>query len=586
MYYISRKIGVISLWALFAVSMTYAQDEAPQAVPDAAAPGEAGEVVEQEVSRPRPAQPKFNIWQYEVRGASSIPAVEIQKTLYPFLGPGKSLNIVEEAAAALIELFDSNGYAAAVDIPPQDVVNGVVILQVTEGRISRLNVTGSRYFLPSDIKKEIPSAAKGNVLDTKALQEDLSELNERSSYLSVTPALSPGKRPGDLNVDLKVYDRVPATASLTLNDHYSAYTTKLRLSGSLSYQNLWQKLHSVSLWAQTNPEETDESKVFSLGYGLPLGWNNRLSFNYVKSESETDTPTTVATNGFFINGNADIFSASYMIRPDFTKRGFFTLRADYKEVEEDVTSFDESTGEPVTIQTPIEYYLLSGDFSHYHYNDAWSGSVNFGFRSSIRSLNDADEFGDKRLNARASFFILTTRLEERYALPGDFGVRGRFEGQYSDQPLISNEQFRIGGSTSVRGYLESQELGDYGYIAALEFETPKLFGDSEHQLRAHLFYDYGRAATKPSDNTVFLLPSGEPSPGSLTDSYKLASYGAGLRYSFGREIDASVEWAHPLRDSCESLTQDEIDSGVQRCSKEPDVETGEERVTFNFSVRY
>ncbi len=541
-------------------------------------------------------QPRFNIWQYEVRGATVLPVGEIQKTLYSYLGPGLSLSTVEEAANALVALYDSKGYAAAVDIPPQDVVNGVVVLEVSEGTVSRVNVSGARYFLPSKIRDSVPSVKEGGKLQAGALQKDIARLNRRSPDLRVTPALSPGKRPGELEVDLRVYDELPVSGSLTLNDHYSAYTSKLRLSGSVSFDNLWQSLHSLTLWGLTNPEETDESKVYSLTYGLPVGERNRLSLNYIRSDSSTDTviptantPGTGPASGPAVAaGDATLASLNYLIRPVFSDNTQFRLGFNYKDVEEDIIPDDASDAfqDTDTTRTPIEYFTLTGGIDHSYSGDSHRGSLGAGFTASFRELNNAEEFADKRENARRSFFILNGYFSHRWSLPADFAVQAGFSGQYTEQPLISNEQWRAGGSTSVRGYLESQELGDYGFDSTLQLETPSVLSGTDHSLLFHAFYDYGYAATKPVDRTVFLNPDGTPDPGSQTESARLASYGIGFQYQFRRLINASLDWATAARDSCATLSESEEMQGVRLCSKEGDVEDGDTRVTFNITSQF
>lgn len=57
-------------------------------------------------------------------------------------------------------------------------------------------------------------------------------------------------------------------------------------------------------------------------------------------------------------------------------------------------------------------------------------------------------------------------------------VPGRFVGQVASAPLMVPEQFALGGPDSVRGYQQSEFLGDYGYALASEF------GES----RAHTFH--------------------------------------------------------------------------------------------------
>ena len=64
----------------------------------------------------------FDIREYRVRGNTRLPVSDVEKTVYPFLGPGKTIDDVEAARKALETLYQERGFAACnVDIPEQEV---------------------------------------------------------------------------------------------------------------------------------------------------------------------------------------------------------------------------------------------------------------------------------------------------------------------------------------------------------------------------------------------------------------------------------------------------------------------------------
>ena len=86
-------------------------------------------------------QSGFDLWELRVKGNTLLDKKQLEMTVYPFLGPKKSIDVVEQARSALENVYQMQGYkTVSVDIPEQDVVNGVVYLQVVEGKISRLRV--------------------------------------------------------------------------------------------------------------------------------------------------------------------------------------------------------------------------------------------------------------------------------------------------------------------------------------------------------------------------------------------------------------------------------------------------------------
>ncbi len=55
-----------------------------------------------------------------------------------------------------------------------------------------------------------------------------------------------------------------------------------------------------------------------------------------------------------------------------------------------------------------------------------------------------------------------------------FQVFGKLQGQLSDGPLVSSEEFSVGGADTVRGYLESEVVADNGIAGTLEVRSPDL----------------------------------------------------------------------------------------------------------------
>ena len=94
------------------------------------------------------------IKQYRVVGTKVLPRGEVEGVVYPYLGPGRTAQDVEEARAALEKAYRDNGFqTVSVIVPLQHATNGVVVLQVIEQPVGRLRVKGSRYFDIAAIKK-------------------------------------------------------------------------------------------------------------------------------------------------------------------------------------------------------------------------------------------------------------------------------------------------------------------------------------------------------------------------------------------------------------------------------------------------
>lgn len=476
---------------------------------------------------------EFDLLELRVKGNTLLERKQIEKTVYPFLGPKKNIDTVEAARMALEQLYHTNGYQTiAVDIPEQDVVNGIVNLQITEGKVSRLRVTDSRYFSLGSIKAKVPELAEGHVPNLPKMQEQLAELNKESQDRSIVPILRAGQAPGTLEVDLKVKDNLPLHGKVEVNGRNSNNTSRLRSLISFHYDNLWQKFHSASFMYQTAPEIPDEVQVVVGTYVMPVfSSSTRLALYMVNSSSTSQIANAGALS---VIGSGNIYGLR-LVRPltglkDYTHTA--TLGVDYKDFKEDLALLGSDT-----IKTPISYLPFMAQYS-----GNWRGmesmlSFNLGVNFSVRGLgNTEQQFADKRFLAQSNYLYVSGGLNYRHNLPLGMEIASRLSAQFSDSPLISNEQFSMGGVDTVRGYFETQSLVDDGVTASLELYSPRLNPEKWefiNKLRALVFVDSGKGWIK------------EALAGNQSQ-VALASSGIGLNFQMWKYFVGELSLAVPL----------------------------------------
>jgi hemolysin activation/secretion protein len=231
------------------------------------------------------ASNRFDIWEFLVLGNRALPVRSVERAVYPFLGPGRDIHTVEQAKAALEKAYADAGYGAVfVDIPPQEVTDGVVRLTVTEGRLDRVRVRGERYFSGRQIRVALPALQPGETPDLSDLQRQVAALNARTGDRTVTPVLKAGSQPGTVDVDLDVKDTLPLHGYVQYDNRYIAGTTPNRATASLSYTNLWQRQDTVNLMYQTAPADPANAEVFSASYLAHLG-EGMAAFSYIHTSS-------------------------------------------------------------------------------------------------------------------------------------------------------------------------------------------------------------------------------------------------------------------------------------------------------------
>jgi hemolysin activation/secretion protein len=152
-------------------------------------------------------------------------------------------------------------------------------------------------------------------------------------------------------------------------------------------------------------------------------------------------------------------------------------------------------------------------------------------------VTQQEDFQEKRFDSRGNYIYLTGGIERSQPLPYGFGWFTKVDGQIADQPLISNEQFLVGGLKSVRGYKETEASGDDGFHLTVELSTPDLIGFTPWKDRAgltpYIFHDFAWVKLK------------EPLPGEDKNT-DLQGVGVGLRGFLTQYFDFELAWGMAL----------------------------------------
>lgn len=485
---------------------------------------------------------QFDILEFVVTGNTVLGAMEIEKAIYPYLGEHRSIADVENARTALEKSFHDAGYLTVfITIPEQEVNAGVVTLEVLEGRVERLNVVGAQYYSLGKIKQRVTEFKQGNVPHFPTVQKQIATVNINTDR-TVAPILRPGKTPGLVEVDLKVDDKLPLHANLELNDRYSPNTTTTRLSGSLRYDNLWQRDHSLSLSFQMTPEKTDEVKVFSGTYVIPYAGDYYAAYAVVSDSNIS------LVGDYNVIGIGNIYGLRYihpMPSPVKAYNHNLTLGVDYKDFKQNTVQQGSDTD-----SNPIAYLPFLIGYTGNLVTPESTTKLDLNMTFSTKALvNDENQFASRRSFARANFSYLRGQVEHTQTLPGQWQWYGSFGGQATSSHLISNEQYFIGGLDTVRGFLESSALGDIGVNFTTELKSPplqKYAGAWVKDLRVLAFYDYGLARTWDPD-VNHADADAQDNLYSQIERYILSSYGLGLDMKGARGLFMRLDFATVLQ---------------------------------------
>jgi hemolysin activation/secretion protein len=504
---------------------------------------------------------RFDIIEFVVEGNTVLPVTAIERAIYPFTGPAKTVADAEAARRALEKAYQDAGYLSViVELPPQRItsMNAEIRLVVTEAPVARLKVTGAEYTLPSDIREQVPSVTPGNVPNFNQLQEEIGELSRQAPAREVTPLVVAGEQPATLDVELKVQEPPPVSAFVEVNNMQAENTKRGRIEANFSYDNLFQKRHSFGVFWFFSPRDIEQANVVSATYSLPLGGpGDRLYAVYTYSDSNTPTEvggaTVSAGNTYSLFWRDELRAVSaYQHSLTYGAR-FYDLQDDNR----DVAGF--------TIESPpLRYSSFNVNYALNRVGERGRlTTLEAGLTIGLKALNEKsidcfgrtiDQFECKRAFATPDFQILTLGATHREPLPLEFSLFARFRGQFTSQALVPSEQITLGGYDSVRGYFDGQYAGDSGGFIRIELVTPPLLDYSGFVLSGLLFVDRGLVVRNDA------LPLER-------ERTNLGSVGVGLRLISTIGLEARLDWADVIFEPLPSVTVPAAGVGSGTASK-------------------
>ena len=160
---------------------------------------------------------------------------------------------------------------------------------------------------------------------------------------------------------------------------------------------------------------------------------------------------------------------------------------------------------------------------YYYVADGWGGENGVNLEGSLGLTTlGASSSGPERSRTDADTSFRKARLDawRNQALFGPWSLYGQFAGQVSDRPLLSSEEFALGGARFGRAYDPAIVSGDRGAAGSVElrFTEPLRATLSEYQLYGlalpeRKWLQAGLTKKKPSGHKLF--PKGFRSPDKL-----------------------------------------------------------------------
>jgi hemolysin activation/secretion protein len=469
-----------------------------------------------------------------VNGVTVFSERKIRSIVKPYEGRELSLGNFREITDAITDLYREKGYVTTiVYLPPQRIENNTLRINVAEGKIGDIRVTGSKYF-NEKILRQFITLRKEEIFNYDVLRRDLDSLNSHPDR-NAKAVLARGEEQGETDINIEVKDRFPFHLTLGYDNYNSRYLNRNRYLAEVQATN-FLGLDDIAS-GEFQMGEEGRYYLYSARYMLPVKPRWKVGGHYI----HVDQTLGREVRSLDIQGKGNIVATylSYMVVNKENLIISINPGFEYKNIENEI--LDTVISED---RVRIAKIGLDIDFSdRFNGRTVLTHEFDFGIPDFLDGLEDKDPMAS-RVGAGGKFFRTVTNVARIQALPADLSLMLRGAMQLTGDTLVASEQFHIGGFTTVRGYPVADQAGDRGYTLTAELYIPPYFLPRETKIpytettffdaiRFMVFFDWG------------LIDNENPGVGEPDDEM-LYSAGPAIRFSIPGKGSISFDYGFGL----------------------------------------
>ncbi len=531
-------VGIVSI--NLAGSVLLAQTAGGQAVPD------AGSLLRETERKPlripptlvprlvspteivkAPDEVLFRVTRFDIEGIELVDESQVRAVLNRYLDRDIGFSDLERAMAEVAAVYERAGWLARVVVPEQDIIEGIVKLQVREARLGRIVIdeaSESRLELDRVQRTLTARLGRGDPLNLRVMERSLAVLAETPG-VSVSAALASGEAERETDIVVTLKDRKVLAGSLLADNGGSRSTGADRGIANVSLDNPLGQGEQLGLTLLASAGTRYALMTSSLPVGYD-GWRivssaSVLEYELVGGLAIVDAKGRAAAAGL---------RAQYPLLRRSSTNINTALSLDARTFDNDANGVSISQKSTMTFTASI-----SGDSTD---DFAGGGYLLWNTALSIGRLDLSDNVADQAADRQGprtegGFLKFAATLSRLQRITPATSLWLSVSGQSSSKNLDSSEKFALGGISFVRGFPTSEGVGDAGWLATTELRHTV---NAKWQFSA--FVDHGRVQLNHNDDHVFF--------DFVPNTYSLSSAGVGASYRPTAEIGIVLTAARRL----------------------------------------
>jgi hemolysin activation/secretion protein len=488
------------------------------------------DVSESPNNRPVISQNSQNSKKIEVIG-NTVFEKEIKELIKPYQNKKIDLAQAEKIAEEITQLYLNQGYITTRAIV-SNMTAETATIEVLEGGVEEIIIEGAQR-LENYVKDRIALGAN-TPLNTGKLEDQLRLLKVDPLIEKIEASLRKGNSDRQSIVQVRVQEADPFFATVGIDNYSPPSIGDLRATFEVGYGNVFGLGDSFRVNYNPRIDNWTGTYDLDLNYTVPINpMNGTITARVSLQENEVISGDF---EGFDISGDSQFYELMYRqpVLRNPRQELAFSVGMRYRDGQTFIA------GVPVPFgfgpdddgNTRTNVLFFGQDYVKRDKNGAWG--LQSEFRLGLGLFDVTSNSGD---NPDGYFFSWLGQVQRVQVLSPENLLLMNFQLQLSSDPLLSSEQFVIGGGNSVRGYRHNIRAGDNGFRFSIEDRITVLKNDElEPVLQLAPFFDMGSVWNHPKN------------PNAEQDENFIAALGLGLIWQPVKGLNVRVDYAPPLID--------------------------------------
>lgn len=453
-------------------------------------------------------QLKIKVNKFNFTGSTVLSDDQLKNLTENYLGKELTYNELTDVLRLISDFYRKLGLWARAILPEQDINNGVITIQILEGRLGKIIIKSDEQNL--NLKQEVArkyienKISKKQILNVNQLEDNIKNLNAVPGVQAIA-SLEAGQEVGETDIIVQLQNKKNVSGILQGDSFGSRSSGLARGTMLINFDSILKEGEQFTIQrVQTIGSEYNAvAGSFRIGYDGTRGTVKAAKLRYDLGDPFSSSNPT---------GNSEELSVSIDKPLSSIERVNLSSNFTLSESNYENNSTSSNVKKKITRVISKLNFNRSDQF--------YKGGINYGSVSlTVGDLNDTSTTSTTT-GAIGSFSKLNANLSRFQNLTNQNVLQINLSAQYAFKNLDSAEKFSLGGPYGIRAYPNSEGQGDHGIMANIELKH-----NFTNTLEGMIFYD--RGLIQQHQNTYTNWNSANSN---LQNIYQLQGIGAGVSW--------------------------------------------------------